>query len=136
MRRICFIILACCLLCSCEKKAKHDSLIGWEITFGVNAANEPAESGLTPDQLDSLCSASAKEIGYQTIGSNHVIIHDVSDRRDIKEKTMDFAWCVDDKVKALWGKEVKVDSRYNKLQIVFDFDYDSETDIIAIYRYK
>lgn len=137
MRKAYYILLVQVLILSgCKTGDTHDGLIGWEISFGINGSNIDYTPGMTSDQLDSVCNIIATENGYRVIGSNHILLHKVADRNDLKTKTMDFAWCVDERVKALWGKDVQVDSRYSKLQIIFDADFDTQTEIVAIYRYK
>ena len=137
MRNICYIFLAACLiLCSCEKNDKQDGLIGWDISFGVRVLNFDPTPGLTSEQIDSICIVIATENEYKRIGSNHVVLHKVTDGKEVKQKAIDFAIAVDERIKEKWGQEVQVDSRYNKLQVVFDADFDTTTETVAIYKYK
>lgn len=138
MRNIYYILIASCLLlCGCEKsEQQQDGLIGWEITFGVSVSGGTVTQGLTHEAINSICTTIATENEYDKLGANHVILHKVQDGKEVKQKAIDFAKAVDERIKYKWGEEVKVDSRYTKLQVVFDADYDMTTETVAIYKYK
>ena len=137
MRTIHFIVIAIgLLLCGCEKSEQQDGLIGWEISFGVNMSGEAITPGLTSEAIDSICTVVATENEYDKLGANHVILHKQKDGNELKQKAIEFAKAVDQRIKEKYGENVKVDSRYTKLQVTFDADYVTTTETVAIYKYK
>lgn len=137
MRTIYFIVIALSLLlCGCTTSETQTGLIGWEITFGVKVTGEAVTPGLTFEKIDSICDVIAAENEYEKLGVNHVILHKMKEGKEVKQKAIDFAKAVDGRIKDIWGEDVKVDSRYTKLQVVFDADFDATTETVAIYKYK
>ena len=137
MRTIYFIFIALSLLlCGCTTSETQTGLIGWEITFGVKVSTEAVTPGLTFEAIDSICNVILTENEYEKLGVNHIILRKVKDTKEVKQKAIDFAKTVDNRIKDTWGEDVKVNSRYTKLQVVFDADFDATTETVAIYKYK
>lgn len=137
MRSIyCLVIALSLLFCGCEKSEQQDGLIGWEISFGINVSTSTITPGLTSEYIDSICNVIAAESEYNKLGANHIILRKQKESKELKQKAIEFAKAVDQRIKAKWGNEVQVDSRYTKLQVAFDADYVTTTETVAIYKYK